>query len=626
MREVISKVRDWLTNFAKAREGNVAMMAGIALPVLLLVSAGAVDMHNFLRVKSELQDALDAASLAAARSPYTDAVNIQKVGMASMEVNMPQYYNGNPGDVASFTLGGKDKVVGTATVQVKTLIANTFLPPYGKLFDDYLPVTVSSEVMRASRNVEVAMALDITGSMAGTPLADLKAAAKELITIVVQPLAMQTVYTSKVALVPYSAGVNMGTYANTVRGSLTAAKNITSVNVGQGSDVSASTSRSGSTVTITRNNHGLQDGDLILIRYIYSYRCGRDTCSEYRYDVKEVTRRSSSEIRVSNSSDYGSITYRKCTYKNCAFEVTASNHGVVNNLAYINHGTNTSDVLRGGFYAERVDNNKLLIWKDSPSFTDSVTIGGASIISGEDGHIGRAFINVLGNVAGLPSTQCVSERPRPNNAVPTEVAPTASSYLGRVYLESTNTCPEAVFTPLNNNITTLNGLVDSYKAAGSTAGQVGVELAWYALSPTFTTIFPVANRANAYNSAETVKAAILMTDGEFNTPYCQGVIASNATNGSGSDAAHINCAATNGDPFTQSVRMCDAMKAKGIVVYTVAFNLSSGEGGAGIDTAKEVMEACASTPDNFFDPSTGGDLKNAFRAIGRDITRLRIAR
>jgi len=40
-----------------------------------------------------------------------------------------------------------------------------------------------------------------------------------------------------------------------------------------------------------------------------------------------------------------------------------------------------------------------------------------------------------------------------------------------------------------------------------------------------------------------------------------------------------------------------------------------------------VMETCATNKDtHFFKATSGTDLKDAFKAIGRDITRLRIAR
>ena len=52
------------------------------------------------------------------------------------------------------------------------------------------------------------MMLDITGSMAGSKIIDLKAAAKDLIDIIVSP--DQTEFSTRVALAPFSAAVNAG--------------------------------------------------------------------------------------------------------------------------------------------------------------------------------------------------------------------------------------------------------------------------------------------------------------------------------------------------------------------------------------------------------------------------------
>ena len=60
----------------------------------------------------------------------------------------------------------------------------------------------------AKINLEISMMLDITGSMSGQKIIDMKEAAKDLIDIVV--LDDQSKFTSKVALVPFSQAVNLG--------------------------------------------------------------------------------------------------------------------------------------------------------------------------------------------------------------------------------------------------------------------------------------------------------------------------------------------------------------------------------------------------------------------------------
>ena len=47
------------------------------------------------------------------------------------------------------------------------------------------------------------------------------------------------------------------------------------------------------------------------------------------------------------------------------------------------------------------------------------------------------------------------------------------------------------------------------------------------------------------------KMVILMTDGEFNTAYCNGVISKDSTSGNASD--RINCVAPNGNSFSRRI-------------------------------------------------------------------------
>ena len=613
-------IKKLLSAFGRSQRGNVAMMTGVALPILLMVSAGAIDLHNMARVKSELQDALDAASLAAARSPYAQQTDIQRVGMDALRANMPGYFQGNPGDIGTFIITGKDQVTATATVQVKTIVANIFLPPYGKLFDDYMPMSASSEVLRASRNVEVAMALDITGSM-GTPknyMPDLISAASQLVDIVVQE--DQTVYTSRVALVPYAGGVNVGTFANAYRGTLKGSTNISAVDVW---DATAKTVSGMSSSTFSATSHGLQKNDWVRLSGFSDAALNSNV-----YKVSEVGSGTFKLEGVSGSKSAGqnqTRRVRKCKYERCDSKITSNAHGLATGEYVVLESMGNASSMEGAGAITRIDANNFMV-PLSPSLTASAYSGTAGrAFCGSDGCQRRGFYSAANRASSLDNSTCISERPRGNSA-PSDAAPSSSTYLGRAYLEAANPCPTALYQPLSSAASTLKSSIDGYTAGGSTAGQVGIEMAWYAVSPTFGANLPIDNRPNPIDPARTVKAVVLMTDGEFNTPFCQGVIAQNAGTGSGNASAKINCDATNGNGFAQSVALCNAMKSQNIVIYTVGFNLGTGKGGVGIDTAYEVMEHCASTSEHFFPAADGTDLKEAFKAIGRDITRLRIAR
>jgi hypothetical protein len=106
------------------------------------------------------------------------------------------------------------------------------------------------------------------------------------------------------------------------------------------------------------------------------------------------------------------------------------------------------------------------------------------------------------------------------------------------------------------------------------------------------------------------------------------VIAQNAGAGSGDTNWHNRCDARNGSPFQQAVQLCDAMKAEEVIVYTVGLGVANARDNTPnvVDTAREVIETCASTPDHVYLPNGNTDLREAFRAIARSISDLRIAR
>lgn len=203
----------FLRRLARARDGGVALVFGLALPPLMMMTVAGVDLHRAATVRSSLQDALDAAALAAARSRYTDAAGVQRIGMASLRANMQNFTGVTLDESAtSFTLTPERVVIAVARANVDAIIADILLPPYGQVLDDELPVTASSEVMRSNNRVEVALVLDNTGSMAGTKLANTKTAAIDLIDRLaaadgrsVEPDAV------RISLVPFSFTVRVPT-------------------------------------------------------------------------------------------------------------------------------------------------------------------------------------------------------------------------------------------------------------------------------------------------------------------------------------------------------------------------------------------------------------------------------
>lgn len=206
------RLRDVARRFASDTHGNIAMISAFVIPVLLLITFGGIDIHRASTVKANLQDALDAATLAAARSPYTEDTDITRVGLASLRANLAPY-----NDITLLTTqttfvldASTGAVVAEARVNVTALVANIILPMVGRGTGDQIPVGAQSEVLRSNKRIEVALVIDNTGSMAGAKLTNTKTAAIDLIDRLeaadgrsIEPDAI------KISLVPFSQTVRI---------------------------------------------------------------------------------------------------------------------------------------------------------------------------------------------------------------------------------------------------------------------------------------------------------------------------------------------------------------------------------------------------------------------------------
>lgn len=111
-----------------------------------------------------------------------------------------------------------------------------------------------------------------------------------------------------------------------------------------------------------------------------------------------------------------------------------------------------------------------------------------------------------------------------------------------------------------------------------------------------------------------------MTDTDFNSSFCKGVLSRTSTAGSGSTADQINCNSENGNSYTQAAAYCTATKDAGITIYTVGF-----EGGSP-SAARTALTNCASSPQNAYFASGSAELVAVFQQIGREINEVRLVR
>ena len=191
-----------LFQFGSDARANVAVTFAIAaLPIFGMVGA-AVDYTRVSRVQTQIQSALDSASLAVAK----DSRNLSD---AAMQAAAARAFAGNFTPPADLSLGAVSaaRTGNTIRLQVAGSLQTTIAATMGV---SAMPVNVVSQTAWNEPRIEIALVLDNTGSMGWSgKMAALKTAALDLI----NELEATRVSTDqvKIAVVPFATQVNIGT-------------------------------------------------------------------------------------------------------------------------------------------------------------------------------------------------------------------------------------------------------------------------------------------------------------------------------------------------------------------------------------------------------------------------------
>jgi Flp pilus assembly protein TadG len=478
-----------ISHFNSDERGNVAIMFGLMLTILVGFVGASVDIGRWMLARKQTHDAMDTAVLAGLKTYQSngqDKAAAEATALANYTFAVTQSGRGTTAtnsllvsDTVSFKLttdanGTTMTTLGDATV--KTPFIGSFMESLGQAAGTGSKLAVmkinasenSIGMVKTGQtsNIEISVMIDITGSMSesdgtATKIATVKKAANDLVQMVVSDT--QSPYTSRVAIVPFSEAINLGT-------------------------ASLGTQARGS-------------------------------------------------VAAGSSTTPGSAQY-------------------------------------------------------------DVVIG-----SGKNKQTDSFYI----------SSSCVTERL--GTHATNDVSPATAS-VGRYYSATkTNTgdgaCPTAAaVVPLTSNKVKLKATIDSLQANGTTAGHMGTAWAWYMLSPNFNTLW-ASSGAGSYSDLTTPnslgaptlrKIAILMTDGDYNTEYCNGVAAAVYKQQTGQ-----NCTPNNGTSNTQAAALCAGMKNKQIEVYTIGAMVST--------SAKTFLKNCATDESHYYDATNTTKLTAAFQDI-----------
>lgn len=240
----------------------------------------------------------------------------------------------------------------------------------------------------------------------------------------------------------------------------------------------------------------------------------------------------------------------------------------------------------------------IVVWADQSQYTSRVALAPFSPYV----NVGTSyFTTITGQSAPNDSRTCVKERNTSKRY--TDHKPNGGHRFDPYTADGA--CPtSAKIRPLTNDKIALKDHIDSLTTNGMTAGHLGTAWAWYLLSPKWDQVWPSASTPKAYSltteendqgQPKLHKIAILMTDGDYNVNY------------------------TGDDATTQARAICANMKAAGVTVYAVGFEIS-------VDSTPDTtMQQCATSADHYYNAEDGTQLKSAFRDIALKIMTLRLS-
>ena len=577
------------------RRGAVAAMSAVLMVTVVGFAGLAIDLTRIWMVNARLKTAIDAAALVAARQisqPQADRdAQAQAIYWANFTQNgqVPNYLRATLADAVITQIANPDPALPPTRIQVtgRATVPTTLF----SLISRQDTVIVDSAIAeRQGTGLELALVLDVTGSMGVTNIRALRQSATDLIDILYAGQERQP--DLWVSVVPYTAVVNIG----------------------------------------AERTSWLQPGSL-------------------------------------NTADYLPTVWRGCVearvgpnYGGAAFDETETPPSVVpfrphfwpsNRYTYSVDATNPANlVVRRDGTVQSIPASTVLATDIPVNRGDNPWIpGGAGVVSN-----------------GTAAWSDAVWEPDPENPGTDE----QDAARGNDARGPNLGCGRAVL-PLTRDRTPIMAQINALRHThrGGTMANLGLQLGWGTLSPLWRADWNLAEQRHGqtlpldYGTRNMTKAIVLMTDGinewydfpggapgRCNTAGAGGCVTTNPTvaslpgqpwrtAGSGGGAYITNDDAdqtaygrlrdgrlgatitTNAQARTEINRrmtnLCDAVKARGIVVYTIVFVAKPST------EITDLYRGCASGPGNFFPAPTREDLNAAFRTIAGQLANLRLA-
>jgi len=547
--------------FWRSTSGNFAMMFAVSLPVVLTGVGFAVDISSMMTAKSNLQNALDSAVLAASRLADKNT---------SRDDLFDGYFKANTSNksdlvnpTASLTVEqGVNYIKTTATAQ-----ANVSLN-FGFVFGSAAHLTVSAAAYESTAKLEVAMVLDNTGSMGDANMKALREGATQLINILQTAKLEKPEREIRAALVPFVTAVNIkgvGFKEDWIDKRTIIPANDKSTNGANFQTYSASDKR----------RYGHWD----LFKKLYP---NADPINVWKGCVEARTSKFNADGTPNLTTDALNLDDTppdKLVY-------TASDQT----------GSARSETVFVPYFAPDEPGDAKTPPNSSTAYNNSYL---ADAANGTDAQK-QASITKYSDVSKKTSKEVVIQTANPATSGPNYACPTP-------------------ITPLTTDLDSLKTDIGKMVYWYGSGTNVSEGLAWgyRVLSPG-----EPYDQGDAFNSEETSKVVVVFTDGENNVFGASNATINKSDYGSygffekyrmSTSNSTRATALTNVNTWTDA--MCTRLKNQGVKVFTVVL---------GADTAanRKLYSGCASTPANYYPTKDATQLKAAFDNIAYAITQL----
>ncbi len=200
-----------LKAFAHRDDGVIAILFGLLVFVLGAMLTLTIDTGRAINVSSKIQQATDATAIEVAKLAAEEGLRGGALEARAKEFFVT-YAAGLSSkveiDLDNFS-ANYDENSGRADISVDTVVKNAVDVIRA---GHELRFTRTSQAVYSIRDIEMALVLDVTGSMEGAQLEALKTAATALATTMINSRARAQ--RTRIALAPYAQAVNLGAYAN----------------------------------------------------------------------------------------------------------------------------------------------------------------------------------------------------------------------------------------------------------------------------------------------------------------------------------------------------------------------------------------------------------------------------